>query len=1166
MKQRNYRKGISWLIVICLLFGMMATIPAGETYADITPVEAAIDNAINNYYIGHKDKVLDDWEELAAIYSYMEGKAGNSYKAGVDISDFVLPDVGTGAGGLFTALMKGDKEKASVLANSLVDDGEVVSSSYISTYAMQVLALEAYNKSGGVTPIIYNTGSAISFLLSSQDETGGYISWGSPSYDDGGLALTVLSLPQFKDYPGITEGKASLIAWIKKGQSLTGAYASFGSDSANSTACVLYGLTASGEDLSLWDKSPAVGLLDSSIYSNTDGWYTSWSGSWDAYAVKQATLALTDVNKGTSFYANLELNKTQYISVSMKMCKPDGSYVEEEVTVPSGASLDFVAGKVSGSSVSGDFSYYKDGSAVSSVSEGDSILAVAKTFDYITYFSYEGSGPGVPKVNVAFADSAGFTISCLDLSTGGITLLANASIDLNGDTYGDLVSDALGVVNIMPISKTTDLNILTHTYDDETYTSIRIVPTNSAILPAEIIMAKGGTQVKTVSVRVEGPTENIVYYSAYDVTGDGSRLLTAGDAVTQVLSKAGISYTYTGGYLSEVNHIYAGSYGYDGWLYFMNGAPGGGLGSQIISDGDDIIVYYGYYPGFGTDLVTLESVISEGIVTLRVLSGTAPVQDVTVFWNGSSLPSATDVKGEVLVGSVTPGTYTVQVLKSDTYGVPQLVRLISGTAITITAKGESTKEDGSGLTETAKEVFLTVKGTRGATIYSKTGQPYYVGITARDVLDNSGLSIKGTRAYVASINGLGEFDEGEYSGWLFTVNGDTTGTIASNKYRLAVGDEVLWYYSIDYRKDAGSASWSAENSQDAPSYEAVIKGDKATLSLAKGDLEKINKEGAGFRMVSSIASVRLDQKTLDGILKQGIKELELMAEKVAEPRLTSDQLALIGNRPVFEFALRSGNRDFASFEGKVTITLPYKLQEGESEEEVLVYFLKEDGTIEGIRATSYNEKTGEVTFAIDHFSKFAVGYRPNPFTDIINHWAKPWISYLSVREIVNGVTSDTFIPDKFLTRAEFAQILMNLEGNRGTKESSLWPFKDGDSNAWYGLALMWGFEEGLFKGSPSLDGTLLINPDHYLTREDMAVVINRYREKKGIASLVNNDKSVPFADESQISSYAKEAVSILTRAEVLNGKGDNMFDPKGITTRGEGAKVVATMLKQELAQ
>ena len=53
-------------------------------------------------------------------------------------------------------------------------------------------------------------------------------------------------------------------------------------------------------------------------------------------------------------------------------------------------------------------------------------------------------------------------------------------------------------------------------------------------------------------------------------------------------------------------------------------------------------------------------------------------------------------------------------------------------------------------------------------------------------------------------------------------------------------------------------------------------------------------------------------------------------------------------------------------------------------------------------------------------------------------------------------------------------------------------------------------------------------------------------------------KAVTFADNTQISSWAKDAVKSMQQAGILAGKNGNKFDPKGTATRAE----VATVLRR----
>ena len=57
--------------------------------------------------------------------------------------------------------------------------------------------------------------------------------------------------------------------------------------------------------------------------------------------------------------------------------------------------------------------------------------------------------------------------------------------------------------------------------------------------------------------------------------------------------------------------------------------------------------------------------------------------------------------------------------------------------------------------------------------------------------------------YIESVNGLGEFDNGKFSGWMYTVNGTHPQVGVSKKY-LKQGDVIILHYTDDYTKEEGS--------------------------------------------------------------------------------------------------------------------------------------------------------------------------------------------------------------------------------------------------------------------------------------------------------------------------------------------------------------------------
>lgn len=85
----------------------------------------------------------------------------------------------------------------------------------------------------------------------------------------------------------------------------------------------------------------------------------------------------------------------------------------------------------------------------------------------------------------------------------------------------------------------------------------------------------------------------------------------------------------------------------------------------------------------------------------------------------------------------------------------------------------------------------------------KDGATVYHALKA--ALEQNGMSAEGMeQGYVSSITKdgytLGALDKGPNSGWMYQVNG-TLPQVTLTNYRLADGDTVLWYYTLDWKTD-----------------------------------------------------------------------------------------------------------------------------------------------------------------------------------------------------------------------------------------------------------------------------------------------------------------------------------------------------------------------------
>ena len=71
----------------------------------------------------------------------------------------------------------------------------------------------------------------------------------------------------------------------------------------------------------------------------------------------------------------------------------------------------------------------------------------------------------------------------------------------------------------------------------------------------------------------------------------------------------------------------------------------------------------------------------------------------------------------------------------------------------------------------------------------------------------------------------------------------------------------------------------------------------------------------------------------------------------------------------------------------------------------------------------------------------------------------------------------------------------------------------------------------------------------------MAVILYRIARLANL-NLTEDGEYLPFADEIHISDYAFEPVTELTKSGIINGMGNNSFQPQGLATRAEAVKMI----------
>jgi len=171
------------------------------------------------------------------------------------------------------------------------------------------------------------------------------------------------------------------------------------------------------------------------------------------------------------------------------------------------------------------------------------------------------------------------------------------------------------------------------------------------------------------------------------------------------------------------------------------------------------------------------------------------------------------------------------------------------------------------------------------------------------------------------------------------------------------------------------------------------------------------------------------------------------------------------------------------------------------------------------------------------------------FSDIADvAWANDAIYAMAKKNIIVGDESGRFNPNNFVKREEFVKMLVMAAGIYNPDARCT--LQDVEADAWYHSYVASAFNSNVVYGTSQNAFGIGEN----ITRQDMAVMCYRVAKDANILKKIRQGSG--FADEQNISEYARESVSALYEAGGINGVGDNMFDPMGTATRAQAAVMI----------
>lgn len=587
---------------------------------------------------------------------------------------------------------------------------------------------------------------------------------------------------------------------------------------------------------------------------------------------------------------------------------------------------------------------------------------------------------------------------------------------------------------------------------------------------------------------------------------------------------------------------------------------------------------------------------------------------ITAVYNGNSASTAAISTGYTVspANGTTLGTAGVRTVTVEYQGISKTFNIV-------------VNQDASTPYQVSK-VNVRVQSTTG-TIAQDSNLVINEGTTTvmdvlRTVLNAAGKTcvIRNGGAYVASIDGLGEFDGGPNSGWMYNVN-NVTPQVPANECELHNGDTVLWYYTLDFTRDSRNTGGMGETaatetegtvSSSVETAATVVEG-RATASISSNDVSK------AIEKVTEQAKADTTGKTAE---KEVVLEIKANGNADAvEAKLPAEAVkALAGADVNTVIATDCGNVEIPSdslaninsqANGKdLSVAVENKKSEDVITESVSEKIKEETGigkeAIEGASIVDVTIKAGDseitsfggrsIRLSLPVLGQQIVGRLYKVIAISANGALDMLTGKCSMR---NGVKvmdlSSTHLTTFVLTSEEvknpfsdvkesdyfYNPVLWAVEKNvtSGKTADTFAPF-DGCTRAqmvtflWRASGSPWASANWHFSDVPEdayyadavewaiaagiAKGTSenTFDPNGSVTREQLAAFIYRYAQDKGQGFTGAWMFLLDYNDASQVSEWADEAMHWCVMKGIVSGTGEKTLSPKGEANRAQ----IVTML------
>ncbi|MFA5637704.1 MAG: S-layer homology domain-containing protein [Anaerovoracaceae bacterium] len=172
-------------------------------------------------------------------------------------------------------------------------------------------------------------------------------------------------------------------------------------------------------------------------------------------------------------------------------------------------------------------------------------------------------------------------------------------------------------------------------------------------------------------------------------------------------------------------------------------------------------------------------------------------------------------------------------------------------------------------------------------------------------------------------------------------------------------------------------------------------------------------------------------------------------------------------------------------------------------------------------------------------------------SDIAGHWAYSYIVKGINYGFINGYPDGTFIPDRAVSRAEFAKMVNAAFKNNNMSAGS---FKDVPYSEWYYNDVRKAVAAAYVAGYD--DGTFL--PNKSISRQEASVMLARIVPAYNFSANLN-----AYSDKAQIADWAYGSFAKIAGKGYMGAYDDGKLHPMDSLTRAQTAKIICDILDKE---